>query len=328
MAPSYQSALYGLLFTSTLLARSYAEPSVPMAYCASINTGSTSTNTSIYQSDGLCYDFCNDDYAFAVIQGKNCWCSDYTPSKSSQVSTSECDLSCAGYPSDVCGGDGLYGYMALNKSPSGTASGTSTPSPSKSSSSKTNAGTPTVQTVTAGGVVQTVTVTPSAGSGDSSAVSSSHKGLSAGAAAGIAVGVVAVAVIAAVVAFLVWRRRRQQKEPEDALFVANNPKTPSPRGTSPNTSNSPKVSEVSSAPAFARKVGEGQWESDQSGRRRSTLMPIDPRIDPSFSGIYAHTDNKSRDSVNSLRDDHDYSRRVHQPGRVLRATNPDPEVEP
>ena len=166
MAPSYQSSLYGLLVTSTLLARSYATPSVPMAYCASINTGSTPTSayfsrtgcfftrqtntnkhkqrtdrllltdSSIYQSDGLCYDFCVDDYAFAVIQGKDCWCSNYTPTKSSLVSTSECDLSCAGYPSDVCGGDNLFGYMALNKSPSGTASGTSTSSPTSSSVSQ------------------------------------------------------------------------------------------------------------------------------------------------------------------------------------------------
>lgn len=184
-----------------------------------------------------------------------------------------------------------------------------------------------MQTVTTGGVVQTVTVTPSSGSGDNSSVASTHKGLSTGAAVGIAIGVVAIAVIAAVIAFLVWRRKRQQKEPEDALFVANNPKTPSPRGTSPNTSNGAKVGEMSTAPAFTKKPGEGQWESDQSGRRRSTLMPIDPRIDPAFSGIYARTDNKSRDSVNSLRDDHDYSRRVHQPGLVLRATNPDPVDE-
>ena len=184
-----------------------------------------------------------------------------------------------------------------------------------------------MQTVTAGGVVQTVTVTPSADASDSSSATSHHKGLSAGAAAGIAVGVVAAIVITAIVAFLIWRRRRQQREPEDPLFVGNNPKTPSPRGTSPNTSSSPKVTEVTGAPAFARKVGEGQWENDQSGRRRSTLMPIDPRIDPAFSGIYARTDNKSRDSVNSLRDDHDYSRRVHQPGRVLRATNPDPDED-
>lgn len=97
---------------------------------------SSQTDSSIYQSDGLCYDFCVDNYAYAVIQDKDCWCSDYTPSKSSQVSTSECDLSCAGYPSDVCGGDNLFGYMALNKSPSGTAAGTSTPSPTSSSVSQ------------------------------------------------------------------------------------------------------------------------------------------------------------------------------------------------
>ncbi len=179
-----------------------------------------------------------------------------------------------------------------------------------------------MHTVTAGGVVQTVTVTPSPGSGSESPVTTQHKGVSTGAAVGIAIGVIAIVAIAGIIAFLVWRRKRQQRDPEDALFATGNPKTPSPRGTSPNTSASPKTSEMSTAPAFARRPGE---ESDQSGRRRSTLMPIDPRIDPAYSGIYTRPDNKSHYSVNSLRDDHDYSRRVHQPNRVLRATNPDPD---
>ncbi|CAK7272796.1 Cell wall integrity and stress response component 4 [Sporothrix epigloea] len=326
MASPFRMRMYGLLFSSTLFASSFATPSVPIAYCASVNTGSTPANTSIYQSDGLCYGFCVDNYAFAVVQGHNCWCSDYIPSKSVQVSASECNIPCPGWSPDVCGGDNLFGYMALNKFPSGTAGGSNTPS-ATSSSQASSTTTPTLHTVTTGGVVQTVTITPSAGAGDNSHVSSSHTGLSAGAAAGIAVGVVAVVVIAAVIAFLVWRRKRQQKEPKEANFVSSKPKTPSPRGTSPNKSNSPKVSDVSTAPAFAKKASENSWENDQSGRRRSMLMPIDPRIDPGFSGIYARTDNKSRDSVNSLRDDHDYSRRVHQPGRVLRAMNPDPDEE-
>ncbi|CAK7265861.1 Cell wall integrity and stress response component 4 [Sporothrix epigloea] len=324
MASPYQRSVYGLLF-STLFAGTLATPSVPIAYCASVNTGSTPANTSIYQSDGLCSGFCVDNYAFAVVQGHNCWCSDYIPSKSVQVSTSQCNIPCPGWSPDICGGENLFGYMALNKFPSGTAGGSTTPSATSSSQAHSST-TPTLHTVTTGGLVQTVTITPSAGAGDNSSVSSSHTGLSAGAAAGIAVGVVAVVVIAAVVAFLVWRRRRQQKESKEAGFESSKPKTPSPRGTSPNKSNSPKVSDVSAAPAF-KKIGENRWENDQSGRRRSMLMPIDPRIDPAFSGIYARTDNKSRDSVNSLRDDHDYSRRVHQPGRVLRAMNPDPDED-
>jgi cell wall integrity and stress response component len=66
------------------------------------------------------------------------------------------------------------------------------------------------------------------------------------------------------------------------------------------------------------------WEPDQDppGSRKSRLMPVDPRLDP-FAPVYQRGENKSRESVNTLRDDHDYSRRVHQQGPILRATNPD-----
>lgn len=133
------------------------------------------------------------------------------------------------------------------------------------------------------------------------------------------------AVLVAAVAFLLWRRKRQQGEKDEALFAATN--SPSTRGTSPGTLNGLNVAEAVGAASFKRHGADGSWESDQSGRRRSTLMPIDPRIDPGFTDIYARNDNKSRDSINSLRDDHDYSRRVHQPNKVLRATNPDPDVD-
>jgi hypothetical protein len=81
------------------------------------------TDSSIYQSDGLCYNFCNSDWAYAIVQGEDCWCSNYTPDSSSQVDTSKCNSECPGYPSDTCGADGLYGYMALSSSPSGTKGG-------------------------------------------------------------------------------------------------------------------------------------------------------------------------------------------------------------
>lgn len=62
----------------------------------------------------------------------------------------------------------------------------------------------------------------------------------------------------------------------------------------------------------------------QAGSRGSRLMPADPRMDPYSDGLYVRT--KSHESVNTLRDEQDYSRRVHQP-RVLRATNPDPDQD-
>lgn len=77
-------------------------------------------DASIYQSNGLCYDFCLDDYAFSVLQDDSCWCSNYVPDKTVQVDSSECNAACPGYPSDLCGADGLWEYIALEKSPSGT----------------------------------------------------------------------------------------------------------------------------------------------------------------------------------------------------------------
>lgn len=91
-------------------------------------------DSSIYQSDGLCYDFCLDEYAFAVVQGSECWCSNYVPGTTS--STSDCNTPCPGYPDDTCGGDSLYGYMSLTLSPSGTKGAATTSSTSTSTSSE------------------------------------------------------------------------------------------------------------------------------------------------------------------------------------------------
>lgn len=67
-----------------------AEPSIAVAYCASINTASTGANSSTYQSEGLCYDFCNDDgYALGVLQDSDCWCSNYVPDEDDQADTSD-----------------------------------------------------------------------------------------------------------------------------------------------------------------------------------------------------------------------------------------------
>lgn len=70
-----------------------------------------------FQSNGWCHDHCLSDYAFAIVQGYNCWCSNYVPGITS--SSSNCDTKCPGYD-EFCGGDGFYGYIALNKAPLGT----------------------------------------------------------------------------------------------------------------------------------------------------------------------------------------------------------------
>ncbi|KAK8106092.1 hypothetical protein PG999_009451 [Apiospora kogelbergensis] len=331
--------------------------SIPMTYCASINTGSGSGTSSIYMSDGLCRDSCSGS-AYAVIQGQNCWCSDISPAKSVTVSTSKCNKKCSGYPDDTCGGDGVWGYMALGKDPTGTKGGdnpsppvttaqntvtlsptthdnppvlttvvttkpaprptsdpTSDPSPEPTSDPSTEEPLPKpspsmlVSTVTKDGSVSVATVTvypPPVSSGANTKeppeVESGSKGLSTGAAVGVAVGVLGCLIIMGAIAgfFLLRRKRRQQNQ---ALLDRQN----SVRGSSAGMMSTPRTEMAST------------WDGDSMGRRNSRLMPHDPRMDPYATNIYGRFDNKSHESINTLRDDRDYSR------RVLRTTNPDPD---
>ncbi|RPB04070.1 hypothetical protein L873DRAFT_1786343 [Choiromyces venosus 120613-1] len=75
-------------------------------------------------SHGLCFDNCKATYAFAIVQGSRCWCSDYAPAST----TTGCDQGCPGYGIESCGNTkkDLFGYIALPNTPKGTAGGSST----------------------------------------------------------------------------------------------------------------------------------------------------------------------------------------------------------
>ena len=141
-------ALVGLIW---ILGLATTASSLAISYCSPDNTASTSACKvdsfggemhpsdswaaySTFQSNGLCQTTCQGSYAFAVLQGNNCWCSDYVPSTSGQVNTMKCNQKCPGYPTEWCGSSasGLFGYYALaNKNPSGTADGPPTASTSQ-----------------------------------------------------------------------------------------------------------------------------------------------------------------------------------------------------
>lgn len=147
------------------------------------------------------------------------------------------------------------------------------------------------------------TITSSADSATSGTGSSTgSKSLSIGAAVGIAVGVFAFVAGVIGVGFWLWLRRKRRMEEEAGLDHRN-----SFRGSSAGMMSTPQTEMAS--------VWDG---GDSMGRRSSRLMPHDPRMDPFAANIYSRFENKSRESVNTLRDDQDYSR------RVLRTTNPDP----
>lgn len=80
---------------------------------------------SIYQSNSLCYNYCNGvtdlqktEYALAVVSYQGCWCTNYAPDST----TTGCDEPCPGWQPELCGSSSpvLYGYIQLPQAISGT----------------------------------------------------------------------------------------------------------------------------------------------------------------------------------------------------------------
>jgi cell wall integrity and stress response component len=172
--------------------------------------------------------------------------------------------------------------------------------------------------------VHTITYTPTSPpdpQNSNQQIAAAKSGLSTGQAVGLAVGLVALAVIIGLlIFFFIRRRRRVQAEGENDPFSPVSPNSTSPVRTMSENSRYMLGTD-------GRRVVEG-WQGDletpvSGGSRRSRLMPVDPRLDP-FAPVYQRGDSsKSRESVQTIQDNHDYSRRVHQQGPILRATNPD-----
>jgi cell wall integrity and stress response component len=89
-------------------------------------------------SNGNCTNHCSDigSYAFAVIQYKDCYCSDLIPRE--QVPIGGCQVDCPGYGEENCGSkdNGLFIYIQ-NGQPSGTAPGPSSAQPTSTTVSST-----------------------------------------------------------------------------------------------------------------------------------------------------------------------------------------------
>jgi len=144
----------GLFMVATLVLTLLIDrtDSLTQEYCSTENTGASNgacmndtphfseitfadslTAYWTWQSNGWCSTHCQDDYAFAIVQGNNCWCSNYIPADQSSVS--DCSDKCPGFPAESCGSlnNDLFGYVALSKSPSGTMGAASSTSSTVSS---------------------------------------------------------------------------------------------------------------------------------------------------------------------------------------------------
>lgn len=89
----------------------------------------TAAVVDIFNSHGLCYDFCmSRGKAFAIVQFTGCWCSDLAPDPSKSADKKECSKGCPGYDKETCGSleKDLYSYMRLPNIVKGTVGVTST----------------------------------------------------------------------------------------------------------------------------------------------------------------------------------------------------------
>ncbi|PYH48744.1 WSC domain-containing protein [Aspergillus saccharolyticus JOP 1030-1] len=281
-----------------------------ITYCSSVNTGSSqAANESTFQSNGLCEDHCST-YAFGILQGYDCWCSNIAPNSATNVNNSKCSQDCPGYPDDSCGSTtkGLYAYVeVVGNQPSGTAtvSSTSTTSTSSSSTTTSEATTTTGQTVStetnAGGAVKTVFVgggqaTATSSSTSTSSKSTSSSGMNAGTIAGIVVGSIGGALAIIALIFVLFFAKRKQ------------------RASSPDPSVQNILLDGRQSKGSQMSFMKGMF-SDNHSHTLSAGSSIAAHRLPTFTDNRMKTDtvlfaNGRRDSDASLQDNEDYSRPV------------------
>lgn len=264
--------------------------------CYSSSQPLKSQGTWTYQSTGYCQTKCLNisEPVFGLSDGDVCWCGSEIPATSGKTSNSNCDTPCQGWPSvnctyclhsqicnahaDTCTGGGGTAYFSIyltgeQTNPPTYDGGDSSSSSSPSSSDTTSSGTST-QTptvVTSTGPGKTVIITKPASASTSSAAPTKQSSGSSNV-AGIAAGVVVgvVAVVSIIGGLFFYLRHRRRKAAEEEYARTN------------------QVSD------FMRG---GERKPPPTGYSNMS----DSRLDP---------ESNKRNSVGSLADNQDYSRRI------------------
>ncbi|KAK6203329.1 uncharacterized protein RJT21DRAFT_113237 [Scheffersomyces amazonensis] len=129
-----QSSLSLILLLNSQFVQS-AQFSLSGCYASSDVQALTYNNAYTFQSSGYCEQQCANSRVAALINGKYCYCGDESPSSSNQVSSTNCNVACQGYPYENCGGNGYYMVYVnaqVQDSESSSAQGTTTGTTSSS----------------------------------------------------------------------------------------------------------------------------------------------------------------------------------------------------
>lgn len=154
--------LPGLLLFVLCASRAYG---LAIDLCSLQNLGSGMTSNN-FMSNGLCHDTCSGKgAAVAITNGHDCWCGSQVPASTEPIS--DCNTPCPGFGSEMCGGNGVYGYVILGNPSTSSASSSS----SSSTSSSTSTVTPTHSSLS--DATSTTSSSSNSGSSSSSTVASS-----------------------------------------------------------------------------------------------------------------------------------------------------------
>ncbi|WPG97698.1 Hypothetical protein R9X50_00047900 [Acrodontium crateriforme] len=240
----------------------------------------TDVNSYAYQTKSYCQPICvkQNKAVMGLSKGSDCWCGDDVPDSSTKVDDSNCNVGCFGFGSDMCGGDGFYSVYKTGISGSSGSSSSSSQSSSSSSSDSDSTTSTTPTTSIATRPGQTVIVTTT-NTAEVTATGTAKHSNTAGIAAGVVVGIVAVAAIVGGAIFFLKRRRQQQAAEEHR-----------------------RATQVSD---FMRERRPAPQPPSSGGYSNGS----DQRLEPEAGA--------RRNSVGSIADDQDFSR------RILRVANPD-----
>ncbi|KJY02024.1 WSC domain containing protein [Zymoseptoria brevis] len=247
--------------------------------CYSSSTPLESKGDWMYQSSGYCSGQCSGSAVFAMSGSKECWCGDQLPPVADKVDDTSCNQPCVGFPDDTCGGNGFYSVYTTGGTVDhygGDSSSSSSSAVSMPKSTPTSEP-PTVVTSMTGG--QTVVVTVPASARATASETSKASGGGGPNTAGIAAGVVVgvVAIAGMALGGYFFMRHKRRREAEEDFKQRTH------------------VDNMMRAGSERKPPG-----TSYSGMS-------DQRLDPEAG---------RRNSVGSLADNQDYSR------RILRVANP------